>query len=129
MPNDEEVQMSNPDFVVPVIALSDVVEPVPEATAFSSVRTISPDPTVPSAADHLVRRLRLVLRDLCLEGVVPSDWVAATSDGVAFATLDLRRADRFTRVLEDLLEDLAAAHEAPAAIPVYEQLQLFEVTL
>jgi hypothetical protein len=53
-------------------------------------------------SQHLVRRLELFFSELGLDEVVPSQWVTATKQGLAFDHLPLRSADKLLLALEDL---------------------------
>ena len=54
-------------------------------------------------AEHLIRRLNLVLFDLGLDQTVPTGWVVPTGEGLAFGLLPLRRADQLICRLEDVV--------------------------
>ena len=72
--------------------------------------------------EPLVRRLRVVWSDLGLDGVVPKDWVEATSTGLSFEELTHRQADLLTVALENIASDF----EPEVPQPGIGQLSLFE---
>lgn len=74
-------------------------------------------------AGHLIRRLRVVLADLGLDGTVPGGWASPTSCGVSFRDLTQRQANYLVRTLEDLAVDRAPDLAGPGP----DQLSLFEV--
>lgn len=56
-------------------------------------------------AASLVRRLRFVLFDVGLDGVLPNDWASPTIHSLAFRALTLPQAEELVRTLEDLAID------------------------
>jgi len=119
-----------------------VPSPTPRLQLVETAGTPVPSPTAVS----LARRLRLALYDLGVDGIVGSGWVRPCPDGVEFAPLSVRGADRLVQRLEDLaatdgsaigcadtdddtgVSDLfEGSLDGPRGVaPVYEQLTLFD---
>jgi len=64
-------------------------------------------------AEHLIRRLNLVLFDLRLDRTVPTGWVVPTDQGLAFGLLSLKQADELIRALENLVSGRSPAPSGP----------------
>jgi hypothetical protein len=102
MPDDEELQMAITDSAAHCLA---PIRETPQSNQSSLNREIQTDAIGHQQADHLIRRLRVALCDLGLDGVVPNDWVDYATGGVSFNNLTHRQADYLIRTLEDLAAD------------------------
>jgi hypothetical protein len=96
-------------------------------TSAESIRlnTVEPDsaitPTPKSTAHYLARRLEIVFNDLGLLPHIPSDWLQPGPDGLAFRSLTVREADKFTLAIEDV----AHGYRPPRTTVSPDQLRLF----
>lgn len=101
--------------------------PVPsEGVVLSVVPSCEPSPSPTQLG--LCRRLRAALYDLGLLATTGWDWAAPAGEGIGFADLPVRAADRLVRELEDLgTGGDPPWHPAAAADEVtdYEQLTPF----
>ena len=102
-----------------VAPTGEIISPTANPSLIDETRT---DVVGHQRADSLTKRLRVVLLDLGLDGMVPNDWVEPSIDGLSFSFLTLRQADRLVRVLEDLAID----HGPEVPEPGPGQLSLFE---
>ena len=108
-----------------IVTAHDAVPPreiISQNAESSQVGEIQTDAIGHQRAGHLIRRLRVVLLDLGLDGMVPNDWVEPSIDGLSFSSLSLRQADQLVRALEDLATD----YEPEVSTPGPDQLSLFE---
>ena len=102
-----------------VASIREIISPTANPSLIDETRT---DVVGHQRADSLTKRLRVVLLDLGLDGVVPNCWVEASIDGLNFSSLTLKQADRLVRALEELAVD----HVVEVPEPGPGQLSLFE---
>lgn len=98
----------------------DSVNQTEPQTSNAVITPITPQETK-STENYLARRLHFVLHDLGLREHLPSDWLRPGPEGLSFASLSLREADKLVLAVEDL----ACGYKArrPSVSP--DQLPLF----